>query len=290
MPCGVRDFHAGADVDAEAERASERHGLLADHFAAQRVRGEILHRDGVVALDEQEVVDADDVVVRDLARVAQLVHEALHDLFVFRDVRVQELENEPLVDHGVFHEQHGAERALADAFDVLVAAFDDVAGLERLDVELLRAGHLSACLTAFATSCSDMSSVRVGWAGVAAVASDPGAWRRRRRGRRGLRRGVRRRSLRGALRIDAEGGEGVERSADSASTTGGCRSPRSASRGPKARAAPPARRSVRLRGLAPGSARGCARAGVRRRAWPARKWPRAGSPSRRASAWAAPSR
>ena len=81
-------------------------------------------------------------MVRDLARVAQLVHEALHDLFVFRDVRVQELEDQPLVDHGVFHEQHGAERALADAFDVLVAALDDVAGLQGLDVELLRARHL----------------------------------------------------------------------------------------------------------------------------------------------------
>ena len=83
MPDRVRDFHARADVDAEAERALQRHRLLADDFAAERVRGEVLHRDGVVALDEQEVVDADDVLVRDLARVAQLVHEALHDLFVF---------------------------------------------------------------------------------------------------------------------------------------------------------------------------------------------------------------
>jgi hypothetical protein len=70
------------------------------------------------------------------------VHEALHDLFVFGDVGIQEFEDELLVDHRVFHEQHGAECALADALDVLVAALDDVAGLERLDVELLRPGHL----------------------------------------------------------------------------------------------------------------------------------------------------
>ena len=56
--------------------------LLVDDLAAERVRREVLHRDGVVALDVQEVVDADDVLVRDLARVAQLVDEALHHLFV----------------------------------------------------------------------------------------------------------------------------------------------------------------------------------------------------------------
>ena len=146
MPTCVRDFHAGADVDAEIERTRQWHGFLADDFTAERVRGEILHRDGVIALDEQEVVDADDVVVRDLARVTQLVHEALHDLLVFRDVRIEELKNEALVDDGVFHEQHRAERALADALDVFVAAFDDVAGLERLDVEFLRARHLLGLL------------------------------------------------------------------------------------------------------------------------------------------------
>jgi len=41
--------------------------FFVDDLRAERVRGEILHRDGVVALDLQEVVDADDVVVRDLA-------------------------------------------------------------------------------------------------------------------------------------------------------------------------------------------------------------------------------
>ena len=256
MPCGVRDFHAGADVDAEAERALQRHGLLADHLAAQRVRGEVLHRDGVVALDEQEVVDADDVVVRDLARVAQLMHEALHDLFVFRDVRVQELEDEPLVDHGVFHEEHRAERALADAFDVLVAALDDVAGLEGLDVELLRARHLSACLTAF---CDFLLGHQQGARrllrrrrGAEAGGRRFGAWTRRRRGgrRRHLRmcpiacvapswRGARCRCR--TLKVGTT----------AASTTDGCRSPRSASPDRTARAAPPAPRSVRCCAVCP---------------------------------------
>ena len=52
--------------------------------------------------------------VRDLARVAQLVDEPLHHLLVLGDVRVQELEHEPLVDDRVLHQQHGAEGALAD--------------------------------------------------------------------------------------------------------------------------------------------------------------------------------
>ena len=78
--------------------------------------------------------------MRDLARVAQLVDEALHHLFVLRHVRVQELQDQAFLDHGVFHEQHSAERAFADLLDVLVTTFDDLAGFERGDVELLGRG------------------------------------------------------------------------------------------------------------------------------------------------------
>ena len=69
----VRHGHAGGDVDAELDRPLELDGLLVDDLAAQGVRRKVLHRDGVVALDVQEVVDADDVLVRDLAAVAQFV-------------------------------------------------------------------------------------------------------------------------------------------------------------------------------------------------------------------------
>ncbi len=84
----------------------------------------------------QEVVDANDVGVRDLARVAQLVHDALHHLLVFGHVRIQELQDQAVVDHRVFHQQHGAEGALADLVDEFVAPLDHVALLERADVEL----------------------------------------------------------------------------------------------------------------------------------------------------------
>ena len=138
MPTCVRDRHALRDVHAEPHRAAQRERLAVRHLAAQRVRREVLHRDRVVAADVQEVVDADHVRVRDLAAVAQLVHEALHHLLVLGDARVQELEDQPLVDDRVLHQQHGAEGAAADALDVLVAALDDVAGLQRADVEPLQ--------------------------------------------------------------------------------------------------------------------------------------------------------
>ena len=121
---------------AELDRPLELDGLLVDDLAAEGVRGEIFHRDGVSALDVQEVVDADDVLVRDLAAVAQLVHEALHHLLVRGDVGVQELQDQALLDDRVFHEQHRAEGALADLLDELVAALDDVARLQGVDVEL----------------------------------------------------------------------------------------------------------------------------------------------------------
>ncbi len=154
----VRYRHAHADVAAEAERATQLHRLLVHDLAAERVRREVLHRNGVVPLDEQEVVDADDVLVRDLARVAQLMDEALHHFFVLRHVRVQELEDQPLVDDRVFHQQHGAEGAAPDAVDELVAALDDVARLQLRDVELrgpLRPGGAAAAI-----ELSDISIVR----------------------------------------------------------------------------------------------------------------------------------
>ena len=244
----------------------ELHRLLVDDLAAERVRGEVLHRDGVVALDEQEVVDADDVLVRDLARVAQLVHEALHHLFVFRDVRVQELEDQPLVDDRVFHQQHGAEGAAADAVDVLVAALDDVAGLERRDVELRGPAIFSACFdrTLYVLLGHQQRAAR------AAAA-------RRRDACGGADRGGarRRRAIAGAC-VALGRAAGVD---------AGCRSiPVDESRLPAAekrdRARPGAQRGLR-EGLvgccasAPAAARAPARRGARRRAWPAPGWPRA---------------
>ncbi len=64
------------------------------------------------------------------------MHEALHHLLVRGDVGVQEFEDQALLDNRVFHEQHGAECALADLFDELVAALDDVSRLQGRDVQL----------------------------------------------------------------------------------------------------------------------------------------------------------
>ncbi len=131
----MRHRHADAHVDAELDGAFQLERLLVDNLASQGVRGEVLHRDGVQTLDVQEVVDADDVLVRDLARVTQLVDEALHHFFVPRHIRVQELQNQALVDDRVLHQQHGAEGAAADAIDVFVAPLNNVARFQRLDIQ-----------------------------------------------------------------------------------------------------------------------------------------------------------
>src|SRR5882724_4177007 len=131
----VRNRHAGRNVDAEFDRALENDRLFVDDLAAQSMGRKIFHGDGVIAADVEEIVDADDVLVRDLAAVAQLVNEALHHLLVRGYVGVQELEDQPLFDHGVFHQQYRAECALADLLDELVAALDDVAGLQGRDIQ-----------------------------------------------------------------------------------------------------------------------------------------------------------
>ena len=70
--------------------------------------------------------------------------EALHHLFVRRHVGIQKLEDQPLVDDLVLHQQYGTESALADFLDELVAAVDDIARLEGRNVEYRR--RLCRCL------------------------------------------------------------------------------------------------------------------------------------------------
>ena len=71
----------------------------------------------------------------DLARVTQFVHKPLHHFLILRNVRIEELEDQPVVDHGIFHQQHRAKGTLADALDVLVAALHDVARRQRGNIE-----------------------------------------------------------------------------------------------------------------------------------------------------------
>ena len=65
----MRNGHSVAHVDTKLNGAPQLERFLVHDLAAQCMRREILHRDGVVALHVQEVIDADDVLVSDLARV-----------------------------------------------------------------------------------------------------------------------------------------------------------------------------------------------------------------------------
>ena len=155
------------DVDAEPHRAlaERRSGFSSTISCAERVRGEVLHRDGVVALDVQEVVDADDVAVRDLARVAQLVDEPLHHLLVletfgFRNLRISRSSTT------VSSISSTVPKAPLPIFShVLVAALDHVAGLERGDVEplaLARRAPDAACRSMLGALRSSSERARLG--------------------------------------------------------------------------------------------------------------------------------
>ena len=87
----VRNIHACADVDAVLQQAVDWQGVAIFDFAGERMRREVLHRNGVVALDAQEVIDADDVAMSDFARIAQFMHKALEHFFVFADAGIKEL-------------------------------------------------------------------------------------------------------------------------------------------------------------------------------------------------------
>src|SRR6185369_5398367 len=65
----VGDAHAGANIHRVGDGLFRLHRFLVRDLGAERVRGEVLHRDRVDAADVQEVVDADYVLVRDAAGV-----------------------------------------------------------------------------------------------------------------------------------------------------------------------------------------------------------------------------
>ena len=63
----VGNGHTGSHISRETQDFFDVHRFVIRDFTGQRVRGEILHRNRVRALQMQEVIDADDVAVCDLA-------------------------------------------------------------------------------------------------------------------------------------------------------------------------------------------------------------------------------
>ncbi len=117
----VRGVQAFARVDHEprdhpralvAERGGRARGL-AEH-AVQRLTHEIRHREVVDALDLAELVHAADVRVVDARRDARLVEEHRREAWVAREVRVDALERDELLEAAWalrLREEHGAHAA-----------------------------------------------------------------------------------------------------------------------------------------------------------------------------------
>jgi hypothetical protein len=75
----VRGFESAADLPGEPHGARHRQLLLTLQDGREVVPLHVGHRDVLDALDLAEVVNAHDVLVRNLAREQQLVLEALFD-------------------------------------------------------------------------------------------------------------------------------------------------------------------------------------------------------------------
>ena len=100
-------------------RRTLRDRQLAVARAPRQVRAlDVRHRDVLDAVDLAEVVNADDVLVRDLPREQQLLLEAALDLVrrvaVLRDLRADDLQRDGDVEFGVPRLIDGAHAADAE--------------------------------------------------------------------------------------------------------------------------------------------------------------------------------
>ena len=110
MSCGIRPIRRSSDAE-----------ILAVH---------VLHRQEAAAVRVAEVVEPADVLVRDLARDAQLVVELRQPRVVGGDARREELQRDRLIEREIVGAVHLAHAAAAEQRDEAVAAGDNGAGRE----------------------------------------------------------------------------------------------------------------------------------------------------------------
>ena len=90
--------------------------------AEQILSLEVLHREIRLALVLAEVVDRDDVLVRELAGGARLAEESLAELGVLIDRRRDDLDGDDPLEQRVAGAIHDTHATLAEFFEKLVAA------------------------------------------------------------------------------------------------------------------------------------------------------------------------
>src|SRR5206468_11394288 len=97
--------------------------------------GEVLHGDRVRVLQVHEVVDADDVRVRDTARHLELQDEAPDHVGVDGELGREDLQHQALVHEQILDQVHGPEAAAPHALDHAEAADQLGAGGELFEIE-----------------------------------------------------------------------------------------------------------------------------------------------------------
>jgi hypothetical protein len=110
----------GADLTEDSERARQRHPLLALHHRTEVITIDELHRQEAQVAVVGEVVDAQHVRVRDLARKRDLAAKAFES-GVLVDIAAHDLERYLYLELGVVRAEHLTHAALAERAEDAVA-------------------------------------------------------------------------------------------------------------------------------------------------------------------------
>ena len=115
----VRVGEALADVGDELDPAADRERRPAMNQLAERLAGDVLHRDERLSLVCPDVVDGDDVRMLEARGDLRLANEALADLGV---VDAQQLDRDEAIDRGIEREIEHAHPAMAETVPNLITA------------------------------------------------------------------------------------------------------------------------------------------------------------------------
>ena len=126
----VRGGDAGAQLPRQLERLVLRDAADAAEQRREVFAVHVLHREEAAAVRLAEVVQAADVLVRHLARHAQLVVKLREPAVVVGGAAGQELQRDRLIEGEVVGAIHFSHAAAAEQRDQPVAAGDDGAGRE----------------------------------------------------------------------------------------------------------------------------------------------------------------
>jgi hypothetical protein len=139
LQVAVHDAHAvdlagGAQhLHDEVDRARELERRFIPDDGLERAPRDVLHRDVVGARELAAVVDRHDVLVRQACCARRLAPEALYELLIPGEPRVQELDGDLAVQAEVLGAIHACGSALAKLLAEPVAAVDDARAFRDAD-------------------------------------------------------------------------------------------------------------------------------------------------------------